>query len=571
MALLAMAALALLFLEAARQTEMKRLRERTAMLQQDVETAQTAADAALAAVISPELISSASRSVYLIVVNGNARGTAFVIDRENGVLATAAHTADSLPLGEQDADVYLLNRFSTRRLRVSTKRLHKGFGTFRVEVEDHQPIRKNSSLYAPQAAPLRDLAFDVALLTVDPLDPVTGENGLGPDLAIADEEKLLALEAGSAIAVIGYPYDTLDDGFSPDAGTARVERGVIAAVTPPLDTIAEARNPVTANLIIHRLATAGGSSGSPIIDASGEVIAVHTHGVESPSSNADGAAQRAESLLDLFSEEREATRLNEVFRPAWRSLLSHWARADEALPWSFFLEYARPVETPAPLVASIDDVAVAPFSHSIETIAFAEDVPNHRVDASDVLDGSVEGSESIDAKQKSFLINEPGQYAEIWRTVDRSSEHVVFAFDYSLRSRTGFCPLTTYWRKKGETRLRVKRGRASFELHLPPGGDAVEDYQIILRRSAKCDPISNQFMIGSVSWDGESEGPIQTASISSNGDAASQPSALTGTNGYFASLRQRLQRFVECRVKNEKNVDVCEPPEFVDLDNSGAE
>ncbi|MEO1137759.1 MAG: serine protease, partial [Pseudomonadota bacterium] len=454
---------------------------------------------------------------------------------------------------------------------VNAKRLHKGFGTFRVEVEDHQPIRKNSSLYSPQAAPLRDLAFDVALLTVDPMDPETGENDLGPDLTIADEEKLLALQAGSAIAVIGFPYDTLDDGFAPDAGTARVERGVIAAVTPPLDTIAEARNPATANLIIHRLATAGGSSGSPIIDASGEVIAVHTHGVESPSSNADGAAQRAESLLDLFSDEREATRLNEVFRPAWRSLLSHWARADDALPWSFFMEYARPGETPAPLVASIEDFAVAPFSHSIDTIDFGEDVAERRVDASDILNASVEGGASVTAQKKSFLINEPGQYAEVWRTVDRSSEHVLFAFDYSLRSRTGFCPLTSYWRKKGETRLRKQRGRATFELHLPPAGDAIEDYQIILRRSAKCDPISSQFMIGSVSWDAENESPIQSASLSSGRDATNQTTPHATTAGYLAPLRARLKRFVECRIKNEKNVDLCEQQEYVELDDSGSE
>lgn len=570
-ALLVLAGLAMLALEASRQTEMKRLRERTLTLQQDVETAQIAANAALAAIIAPDIISAAAQSVYLIVVNGDARGTAFVVDRQNGVLATAAHTADSLPLGEDGAEIYLLNRFSDRRIPVSGKRLHRGFGAFRVEVENHQPIRKNSSIYAPQAAPLRDLAFDVALLTADAIDPDTGENSLGPDLAIADEEALLSLEAGSAIAVIGYPYDTLDNGFAPDAGTARVERGVIAAMTPPLDTIAEARNPVTANLIIHRLATAGGNSGSPVIDATGAVIGVHTHGIESASSNADGAAQRADSLLDLLSETREAERLAGVFLPAWQTMLSHWARAEDVLPWSFYMEYARPGETPAPLVSSIESVAAAPFSHAIDIIEFDEPAERRRVEAPDLSAASVESSDNINAEGKSFLIDQAGQYAETWRTVDRRSEHVIFAFDYSLRSRTGFCPLTVYWRKKGDARLRAVRGRASFELHLPPAGDAVEDYQIVFRRSDRCDPLSNQFMIGSVSWDAGEEDAVQTASMTSGGEQTSEANWRKDAAGFFAPLRKGLNRFVECRVKSGENIDLCQPPEYVELDQGAGD
>ncbi|MEZ6109431.1 MAG: hypothetical protein R3C99_00015, partial [Pirellulaceae bacterium] len=160
-----------LFLETERYAEIRRLKERTATLQDDVRAAGEKADAALAAIIAPETLAHATRSVYLIVVDGNSRGTAFVIDREHGVLAAAAHTADSLPLDDPDASVYLLNRASGAKIPVTSKRLHKGYGMFRALVEDHQPIRSNSSVYAPQAAPLRDLAFDAALITVDPINP----------------------------------------------------------------------------------------------------------------------------------------------------------------------------------------------------------------------------------------------------------------------------------------------------------------------------------------------------------------------------------------------------------------
>ena len=319
--------------EASRREEIKETRKVADQALESAAAARAEARAALAAIIAPDTLSDASGSVYLILVDGTPRGTAFVIDRARGLLATAAHTAESLPLGT--GEVVILNRSTRTPIAVVGRKIHKGYGAFRTVVEAYQPIRKSSSIYDPQAAPIRDLAFDAALLRVDPLDPKTKQNRLGADLPLAPEDKLLALGPGSPIAVIGYPYDTLDAGITPEAAISRAERGVVSAMIAPLDSAAEVENHVVANLIIHRLSTAGGSSGSPLLNADGEVVGLHTHGVESTSSNGDSAAQRADVLHDLLSDEREKTRLAETFIPAWTRTLAHWARADVVLPWSF--------------------------------------------------------------------------------------------------------------------------------------------------------------------------------------------------------------------------------------------
>lgn len=533
-----------------------------ATLEESVAAAREEAHAALAAVIAPKTAAKASASVYLIVVNGASRGTAFVIDRDRGVLAAAAHTAESLPLDDEKARVHILNRETATPIPVIGRRLHAGFGAFRKIVEDYQPVRGNSPIYSPQAVSVRDMEFDAAYIMVDPLDPLTGENRLGPNLPIAPEEKLLGLYAGAPIAVIGYPYDTLDEGFAPDAATPRIERGVVSAIIAPLDAASETRDPVIANLIIHRLSTAAGSSGSPIIDADGEVIGVHTHGIESTSGNADGAAQRAEVLYDLASEEREARRLNEIFIPAWKRILSHWARAADVLPWSFYMEYNDPGAEPAPEVGEIDYAGPPPFTKNLRELSFSESMDEWRADAPDVVGGD----------RSSFLISEKGEFAELHFTVDRSMETVLFAYDYSLRSRTGSCRLAGYWRKKGETRLRVAKPRASFELHIAASGEGAEDYQVVLRRPAGCDPLSRTFMAGDISWrPGGASPDLTLVSLETAPPAGAGPA-----RRFVHTAKTSLTRVLRCGFwSQERGGERCDRPVFIELetapDGSGRE
>lgn len=551
-------AIALAFSEFARWRDKDALTRTAKSFETDVAVARSEARAALTAVIPPEIVAAASPSVYLIVANGAPKGTAFVVDRENGVLATTGHMVGLLPIGEKGAEVHIINRSMRRGIPVAGIRPHAGYAAFRALVEDYQPIRKDSSIYAPLALPLRDLAFDASFITVNPIDPDTGENRLGPDLKIAAEEKLFALAVGSAIAVIGYPYDTLDDAIMATVATPRAERGAISAMIAPIDDVSEDSDAVVANLVVHRLSTAGGSSGSPIIDAAGEVVGLHSHGVNSISSNADGAAQRAEVLYDLLSPEREAARLRDIFIPVWTRRLSHWARGDDVLPWSFYKEYHEPGENPPRLVGDIDYAAPPPFAKKISRMNFGEAVPERRVEAPDGV--VVEGGGA--AEKAFFTIKEAGQFADAWMTVDRNRETVLFAYDYSLRSRNGSCRLTTYWRKRGATRLEIQRARSSFELHLPATGGGAEDFQVVFRRESECDRMSQTFMVGKVDWEAP-ERPAQTARAAETDDFTAGNSGLTG---FAKTARTKISNLVGCSFFGRTRADRCEKPEYIEIE-----
>ncbi|MBY0422932.1 MAG: hypothetical protein K2Q06_11560, partial [Parvularculaceae bacterium] len=128
-------AFALAATEALRREETRETRKIAASALEAAAAARSEARAALAAIIAPDTLSRASASVYLVLVNGTPRGTAFVVDRDKGLLATAAHTAESLPLGRPGDSVVILNRATRTPIPVVGRKIHGGYGAFRAVIE----------------------------------------------------------------------------------------------------------------------------------------------------------------------------------------------------------------------------------------------------------------------------------------------------------------------------------------------------------------------------------------------------------------------------------------------------
>ncbi len=145
-------------------------------------------------------------------------------------------------------------------------------------------------------------------------------------------------------------------------------------------------------------------------------------------------------------------------------------------------------------------------------------------------------------------------------------EVVLFAYDYSLRSRGASCRITAYWRQKGDPRLNVQRGRASFELHFPANSAANEEYQVVFRREAGCDPHSSNFMAGEISW--QPPGAQIAAAVLRDGGAIGQTAEAGPVGRFINSAEASLAKVFTCSFGKENEQEECIEPEFIELEGA---
>lgn len=511
---------ALALSEAARLAESGAQKELAA----ELDETRKNADAALSAVIAPETLSAADKSVYMIVTDRTYIGTAFVIDRDRGVLATAAHVAEALPLENEDHTIRAVNQHTGKQLRVRIAKKHAGYGAFTRVAERYQPVDSESPIINPRAIALADYANDAALLIVDPIDADTGENILGPNLPIAAEEELYDLKAGDAIAVIGFPTDMLTAGVADKSAASRIERGVIAAMVSPIDLADQGADLKGRNLIVHRMATAPGSSGGPIINAKGEVVGINTHGISSPYSNGDKMGQRAEVLYDLLAALREEIQIDEVYAPDWRRRLARWKKAREIVPYMHY--YLSRLEKDSRLadlkVGGVDYETPPPFRAQIVDLKFDAARESYTVYAADlaapaiaqpVRAASSGGANRLVAQATPlFRLPQAGEYREMIFDLPADEQHILYAFDYAVNTVYGFCPIAIHYRELGKAELILGRPSGSPSVKIEATGAAGTRRRVqALFHRPNC-ATSSDFFAGVISWKPESPpGPAKTA------------------------------------------------------------
>jgi hypothetical protein len=205
------------------------------------------------------------RAVYLMAYEGptGAKGfcTAFAVRKR--VLGTNAHCILALAKyrGKGYRAFVVMNREPKKRFSI-------------VRVARHPRYHK----------PRKTISQDVGLLELDADVPA--------QVKLAGEDELKTLESGDTMFMYGFP-GRLANASSP---SATLVQGIIGRVTRLDGNLGEFKE----NLLIqHSAFTSGGTSGSPIFNQDGKVIAVNTGGYVEPGSLQvlDPRTGRAGSLM----------------------------------------------------------------------------------------------------------------------------------------------------------------------------------------------------------------------------------------------------------------------------------
>ncbi len=119
--------------------------------------------------------------------------------------------------------------------------------------------------------------YDVGILTVDPQTPLPKDPKTGKPvtLDLASKGELEKLEPGNPVASVGFPTEGLAGAGKASEAPSEMHFGHISALT---DVFMCRTDPSHQLLIQHSVPVAGGASGSPLIDGSGNVIGLVTGG-----------------------------------------------------------------------------------------------------------------------------------------------------------------------------------------------------------------------------------------------------------------------------------------------------
>jgi len=283
--------------------------------------------------IGPEVRAHLSRAVYHVQLQDaqqriQAGGTAWVVG--SNLLATNAHVAILRAPGENGA-IY----------EVVEHKLHPGYVPFNAFLQSDQRL---ISQYRGGIKWLSGNGYDVATLRV------TGTLPDNARLELATPDEIKALAAGAPLATSGYPTEGLLNTWAQGIGaTPQQHLGVITAVTDMFHLPAAAAQ---RQLVHHDLPSTGGQSGSPIVGASGRVVALlnsgnsfMVNGRRIPNAAQVNYGQRVDLLRDLIDGSAEQ-KLAEA-REHWKAVSENFAPGKDVFPANI-LDQSRPADGARP-------------------------------------------------------------------------------------------------------------------------------------------------------------------------------------------------------------------------------
>jgi len=294
------------------QDEVKNIEKNQAMTNESMqmiegEVAGLSADVTSMGVDLPSVLDEARQSTYLVILrdeDGDEHpfGTAWVM--APGKLATNAHVAERFNELTEDESIILRGPSGNREFMAMGASIHPGYDSFAGLWKDYVPIQINA---AKDSDPVRSagIAADVGFIYVDETKDI------GKPLVIADVEEHKSLQPGDPVGYVGFPVENMAlGGVNMTNPVPQTQVGRVTAITDYFNAPAHEGNDL---LIQHSLPATGGASGSPLINAQGEVVGllsavnfIVVGGKRIPSAASVNFAQRSTLLEEMESPDVNA-------------------------------------------------------------------------------------------------------------------------------------------------------------------------------------------------------------------------------------------------------------------------
>jgi hypothetical protein len=295
--------------------------------------------------IGPEVRQHLSRATYYVQLQDAQQrvrgvGTAWVVGAN--LLATNAHVAiEREGIRNRERMIVRAPGANGTVYEVVEHRIHPGYVPFGAFLQSDVRL---IAQYRGGSDAMSGNGYDVALLRV------TGTLPEADRLDIATTEELNALASGTPLATSGYPGENMTNSWAQDLGaTPEQHVGVVTAMT---DMFHLPSALAVRQLVHHDLPATGGASGSPIVGASGRVVALlnsgnlfFINGQRVPNAVLVNFGQRADLVRDMLDGTAEQ-KLADA-RAHWASVAENFASAKDIVPDNI-LQDARPADGVAP-------------------------------------------------------------------------------------------------------------------------------------------------------------------------------------------------------------------------------
>ncbi len=393
------------------ESDVKQNTEATRATQNEVaslgSSLQDLRDSVLEETLNAEAAELARKATYLVIAtDGKGEtpvGTAWVV--RDSVLATNAHVARVSQLLDPAKNQRLILKNRTSFHDVLEIRMHRGHKVFADTVDDYKPLLRGAAGW--QSVRIFG-GYDVALMYV------TNAEQLPPPLPVASPETLASLSQLQPLFMVGFPLaGTQSATIESLSLNPRASRGTVLATAPyipkhPDETDSDELKK-TEYFVLHDLFAAPGNSGSPMLNAKGEVVAILSHGFGGSGTGEKGA-QRADILLELL-DQQDITRVREFHSPRWRRRLSQFEQADRVV--------RRELE--AYVRSQVNGVQIV--SHTLNHGSFDERVREFTFQQAKA---DVDGNTSV----TTTTVGVPGYHYPARLSLPAAQDHLLYTFDY---------------------------------------------------------------------------------------------------------------------------------------------